>query len=129
MGISPYPPYFILTAVLIWSTYLLGLVIYRLFFHPLAKFPGPKYAALSRWHEFYYEVVKKGQFTFVIQEYHKKYGERAPLNRIDQRVYRRKESVFDIGVDRAHRSYSPGRDPYPGPSVLRHSLHKSRPRG
>lgn len=79
MGISPYPPYFILTAVLIWSTYLLGLVIYRLFFHPLAKFPGPKYAALSRWHEFYYEVVKKGQFTFVIQEYHKKYG---PIVRI-----------------------------------------------
>lgn len=54
--------------------YLVGLVIYRLYFHPLAKFPGPKYAAISRWHEFYYEVVKQGQFTFKVQELHKQYG-------------------------------------------------------
>lgn len=57
-----------------WLTYLVGLVIYRLYFHPLAKFPGPKYAAISRWHEYYHEVVRKGQFTFVIQDYHKQYG-------------------------------------------------------
>lgn len=56
--------------------YVIGLVVYRLYFHPLAKFPGPKYAAISRWHEFYYEVVKKGQFTFKVQELHKKYGQR-----------------------------------------------------
>ncbi|KIW42127.1 uncharacterized protein PV06_05711 [Exophiala oligosperma] len=59
--------------------YLVGLVIYRLYFHPLAKFPGPKYAAISRWHEFYYEVVKQGQFTFKVQELHKQYG---PIVRI-----------------------------------------------
>lgn len=64
----------LVTAGAVYIVYLLGLVVYRLYFHPLAKFPGPKYAAISRWHEFYYEVVKKGQFTFVIQEYHKKYG-------------------------------------------------------
>jgi hypothetical protein len=57
-----------------YAAYLLGLVIYRLYFHPLAKFPGPKYAAISRWHEFYYEVVLKGQFTFKVQELHKQYG-------------------------------------------------------
>ncbi|EXJ70972.1 uncharacterized protein A1O5_05965 [Cladophialophora psammophila CBS 110553] len=62
-----------------YIAYLGGLVIYRLYFHPLAKFPGPKYAAISRWHEFYYEVVKKGQFTFKVQEYHKRYG---PIVRI-----------------------------------------------
>lgn len=62
------------SAFLVCLVYLLGLVIYRLFFHPLANFPGPKYAAMSRWHEFYYEVVKKGQFTFEVQELHKQYG-------------------------------------------------------
>lgn len=43
-------------------------------FHPLAHFPGPKLAALSKWYEFYYDVVLKGQFTFQIQDLHKKYG-------------------------------------------------------
>lgn len=61
-------------AFVIWVAYLVGLVIHRLYFHPLAKFPGPKYAAISRWHEYYHEVVRKGQFTFVVQDYHKKYG-------------------------------------------------------
>ena len=64
----------VLLGAVLWFLYLLGLAIYRLYFHPLARFPGPKYAAISRWHEYYHEVVRKGQFTFVIQEYHKKYG-------------------------------------------------------
>jgi hypothetical protein len=62
------------SAFVVCLLYPLGLAIYRLYFHPLANFPGPKYAAISRWHEFYYEVVKKGQFTFKVQELHKQYG-------------------------------------------------------
>lgn len=54
--------------------YLLGLGIYRLYLSPIAKFPGPRLAALTRWYEFYYELVQKGQFTFHIQELHKTYG-------------------------------------------------------
>lgn len=63
-----------LGATIIWLLYLVSLATYRLYLSPLAKFPGPKLAALSKWYEFYYEVVKKGQFTFRIQEMHKKYG-------------------------------------------------------
>jgi hypothetical protein len=63
---------------LLWVTYLAGLAIYRLYLSPLAKFPGPKLAALSKNYELYYEVVKRGQFTFHIQELHKKYGETRP---------------------------------------------------
>lgn len=55
--------------------YVLSLAVYRLYLHPLAKFPGPKLAALSGWYEFYYEFPCKGQFTFHIQELHDKYGE------------------------------------------------------
>jgi hypothetical protein len=60
-----------------WLAYLVALAIYRLYISPLAKFPGPKLAALSKWYEFYYDVVLKGGFTFKIQELHKRYGKRA----------------------------------------------------
>ena len=55
--------------------YLLTLATYRLLFHPLSKFPGPNLAAITRYYEAYYDIVKDGQYTFKIAELHKKYGE------------------------------------------------------
>ncbi len=54
--------------------YFTGLAIYRFYFSPTAKFPGPKLAAITTWYESYYKVVLRGQFTFHIQDLHKKYG-------------------------------------------------------
>jgi hypothetical protein len=54
--------------------YTTALVFYRLYLSPLAKFPGSKLAAATLWYEFYYEVVKKGQFSFKIREWHELYG-------------------------------------------------------
>lgn len=56
------------------ALYTLGLTLYRLFLSPLAKFPGPKLAAATLWYEFYFDVVKKGQYTFEIGRMHDKYG-------------------------------------------------------
>ena len=51
-----------------------SLAVYRLYLSPLAGFPGPKLAALTHWYEFYWNVIKSGQFTFHIQDLHNKYG-------------------------------------------------------
>ncbi|KAK3984634.1 cytochrome P450 [Cladorrhinum sp. PSN332] len=62
--------------------YLLCLSIYRLYFHPLAGIPGPKFAAITGWYETYFELFHKGlggQYTFHIRELHAKYG---PIIRI-----------------------------------------------
>lgn len=58
--------------LVLWLT---ATAVYRLFFHPLAKFPGPRLAAITTWYEGYYDVFLKGKFTFQFGRLHKKYGE------------------------------------------------------
>ncbi|KAJ0379821.1 hypothetical protein COL26b_001973 [Colletotrichum chrysophilum] len=54
--------------------YSIGLLFYRLFFHPLRKIPGPWYAAATSWYEFYYDVVLDGQLVRQYPILHDKYG-------------------------------------------------------
>ncbi|KAL8766268.1 MAG: hypothetical protein Q9194_006310 [Teloschistes cf. exilis] len=60
--------------------YPICLVIYRLFFSELAKFPGPKIAAATAWYEFYYDIVHEGKYLFEIEKMHLQYG---PIVRIN----------------------------------------------
>ena len=50
---------------------------YRLYFHPLAKIPGPRLAALTFWYEFYHDVILPGRYVWKIQKLHKDYGKLA----------------------------------------------------
>jgi hypothetical protein len=59
---------------LAWVSYILVLIAYRLWWSPLAKFPGPKLAAVTRWYELYYDIYCSGQYTFQIIRMHEKYG-------------------------------------------------------
>lgn len=74
---------FIVVVFLICSIlYVVALAVHRLYLSPLAKFPGPKLAALTQWYEIYYDVFKNGggQFTFEIKRMHEKYGESASIH-------------------------------------------------
>ena len=62
------------TIVALVVSYVLALAIYRLYLSPLAKIPGPKLAAVTLWYEFYYDVVKRGQYTWEIGRMHETYG-------------------------------------------------------
>ncbi|GFF34528.1 trichodiene oxygenase [Aspergillus udagawae] len=67
------------SAVALGAVYLLWVVLDRLYLSPIARFPGPKLAALTHLYEFYWDTLCCGQFTFQIGRLHEKYG---PIVRI-----------------------------------------------
>ena len=66
----------VVAALLLFASFLLTLSVYRLYLHPLAQVPGSKLAALSSWHELWYDCFHGGggQHAFKMREMHDIYG-------------------------------------------------------
>lgn len=65
----------VVIACVTWFLYLGALVIYRLSFHPLRSFPGPRLAAVTWLYKAYYVLVKGGEMLHNVERLHKTYGE------------------------------------------------------
>jgi len=72
VGLSP-TMYYLIFLYFSFSS-LPVLALYRLFFHPLHKYPGPSLAALTNWYEAYYNIVKGGGLVAEIERLHKLHG-------------------------------------------------------
>lgn len=68
------------TAIAAIFLYTIYSLLYRLYFSPIAKFPGPKLAAATFWYEFYYDIILGGKYIWRIKDLHKQYG---PVIRIN----------------------------------------------
>jgi hypothetical protein len=63
----------------LYLMYIVCVGIYRLYFSPYAKFPGPKLAALTYGYMFYYDALGvKGQYIYKIQQLHEEYSTPTP---------------------------------------------------
>jgi hypothetical protein len=76
---------YLLPAAIIMLGFIIGIVILwlvytaydRLVASPLAKFPGPRLAALTTWYQFYFDIIKGGRLPWHLAQLHQTYGEYA----------------------------------------------------
>ncbi|KAG5758498.1 hypothetical protein H9Q72_013367 [Fusarium xylarioides] len=107
---------------------LLNICIYRLFFHPYAKYPGPFLAKLTSWYQVYH--THRGDLHLDVWECHQKYaiynnpkntqkakayskftlvpGVHSSFSTIDNQVHAKLKRLISQGLSNAHiRAYDP----------------------
>ncbi|KAJ5152129.1 hypothetical protein N7492_010424 [Penicillium capsulatum] len=87
-----HPAVYAATAVSLFLVFLaVRIVVYRLYAHPLAHFPGPRLAAATFLYEFYYDVLGRGMYIWEIERMHQQYG---PIVRINPRELHIKDPYY-----------------------------------
>ncbi|KAI9641437.1 hypothetical protein NHQ30_010244 [Ciborinia camelliae] len=113
------------------SLWIIYGAIYRLYFSPIAKFPGSKLAALTLWYEFYFNVIRDGQWIWEIKRMHEEYGPIVRINpyelHIDDLEY---YDELYAGSTRKREKYlwfvSSGGSPGSSFETIAHDLHRLR---
>lgn len=123
-----------LGAIAAAAVYLTAKIIYRLYLHPLSRFPGPRLAAATYLYGAYYDVVQEAQFVFKLDALHDTYG---PVVRISPgEVHVRDSAFFDTlhpgpggrktHRDKWHRANRANGAPGSLASAGPHALHRAR---
>ncbi|KAL9618562.1 MAG: hypothetical protein Q9160_006746 [Pyrenula sp. 1 TL-2023] len=79
-------PDFTTTLLSLFCIYVAALIVYRLYFSPLAHIPGPKLWAATFWPEIYHDLIRGGRFSLEISALHKKYGPIVRINPIEVHI-------------------------------------------
>jgi cytochrome P450 len=72
------PAVLVTSSVAAIFTYLFGLIVYRLYFHPLAKYPGKLIDKITGWHDVYYTFTSDRHLAH--QALHEKFGDYVRIN-------------------------------------------------
>lgn len=137
LSLSPDFPSLSTTIILLATTFLVYIttkILYRLFFHPLSHFPGPKLAAATFIYEAYYDVFVPpgGQFATHLTSLHAQYG---PIVRCSpDEIHIQDSGFFDtfVGLGPGHardkwaRSNRANGSPGSLASATGHELHRMR---
>ncbi|EXJ77927.1 hypothetical protein A1O3_09086 [Capronia epimyces CBS 606.96] len=118
------------SALVILLVQLALVAVYRLYWSPIAHFPGPKLAALTGGYEFYYNVMQGGRFSFHVRDLHRQYG---PIVRISPtELHILDPDFFDVLYARSPnldkydyfaRRFGHASDTF---STSEHTLHRTR---
>ncbi|KAK8218611.1 cytochrome P450 [Phyllosticta capitalensis] len=121
------------TIVYLILLYLSYLAVKRLVFSPIARFPGPKLAALTRWYELFYDAILPGRFNWQVDKLHEQYG---PVVRINpEELHIQDSDYFDEFYERGAKCtrwdgtngrFSGRGAPQAIPSTLDNELHRIR---
>ncbi|KAK5050762.1 hypothetical protein LTR84_003321 [Exophiala bonariae] len=111
--------------------YIIGVALYRLYFHPLAKYPGPFWAKLTQWPEA--QSSWRGRRHLDLHAMHEKYGDVVRLAP-NSLAFRTPGAIHDIYTDRNANVIKTGwtetarkLNPYPSSQVISdRKLHAAR---
>lgn len=104
------PGAFILRAVVADTrqslAYVVWKIVYNLFFHPLAKFPGPRLNAISDVPGIY--ILVKGRFALEVKKLHDKYGSvvRVSPNELSFNSVQAWEDIYGMLLNSNRREYT-----------------------
>jgi cytochrome P450 len=102
--------------------------IYRIYFHPLAGFPGKTLAKATYWHETFYDVFKGHRYIWEIKKMHEQYGPIIRTNPDDVHIHDPDffDGLYTLKLDKWSWWTRGFAVPTAGGMTVEHEVHRKR---